>query len=187
MLLPNSCSCWMKRPVQYDPSSLQESRERKIWIDLKRWTERERERERERETDFKLDLLWLTTLSVSVCTCKRWCVSYSISRVLFQPYSVNSRAGLPQSFFDTAAIEEDVLLSRVAVVVTENLEDIYRKRNGALQGYIKYPHWNYPELFSDKEDYIWNAFSLEKNGWSKPWVKLASSTQLTTLEHQMHV
>lgn len=60
------------------------------------------------------------------------CVSHSISRILFHSWRVNSGARLPQSFFNTAAVQENILLSRVAVVVAENLEDMRRKREKEL-------------------------------------------------------
>lgn len=68
----------------------------------------------------KLNPLWPAWLCV--------CVSYPISRVLFQSCSVNSRARLPQSLLNTAAIQEHILLSRVAVIITENLEDTHSGR-----------------------------------------------------------
>lgn len=56
------------------------------------------------------------------------CFSYPISRILFQSYSVNCRARLPESLLNAAAIQEHILFSRVAMVVTENLVNMKQER-----------------------------------------------------------
>lgn len=53
--------------------------------------------------------------------CAHTCTAYPITRVLLQTGSVNLRARGPQCFLYTAAVQKDILLPWVAVVVTEHL------------------------------------------------------------------
>lgn len=106
MQVPSSCSCWMKKLVQYGPGSLQWSRKPQKSFERKSKCHHTRTRH-----------------SIPSFTFERAhaCTTYPITRIFLQTDSVNIRAGSPECFLYAATIQKHILLSWVAMVVTEHL------------------------------------------------------------------